>query len=207
VAKASGVVCTRLPPARAGGRRVSVIETVPATVPAIAALGQRLLAGGVAMVSMESTSDYWRVWYYVLEAHGLGVQLVNSAHARQVAGRPKTDKLDAQWLARLTEMGLLRASFVPPPQIRELRAYARARVQLVHDRTRICQRLEKLLEVALVLLSSVTRLGTVSARAMLAAMIAGERDPRALAGLAHARLKARHKPATSSASSRPSAWT
>jgi len=117
VAKASGVVCVRLPPAREGGRRVFRTEEVGATVPEVMALAARLLDDGVELVSMESTSDYWRVWYYVLEAAGLRVQLVNSSLARQLAGRPKTDRLDAQWLARLTEMGLLRPSFVPPPEV------------------------------------------------------------------------------------------
>ena len=84
--------------------------------------------------------------FFVLEACGLAVQLVNAAQARNLPGRPKTDKLDAQWLARLTEMGLLRASFVPPRAIRDLRDYTRARTRLVHERTRCWQRLEKLLE-------------------------------------------------------------
>jgi Transposase len=154
VAKGKADVCTRLPPARDGGRRVSRSEEVTATVTAILALAARLLADGVELVSMESTSDYWRVWFYVLEAAGLNVQLVNSSHARQLAGRPKTDRLDARWLARLTEMGLLRPSFVPPAEIRALRDLTRTRLRLVHDRTREWQRLEKLLEGALVKLSS-----------------------------------------------------
>ena len=112
VAKGKADVCTRLPPAREGGRRVSRTEEVAATVTVILALAARLLADGVELVSMESTSDYWRIWFYVLEAAGLNVQLVNSSHARQLPA--KTDRLDAQWLARLTEMGLLRPSFVPP---------------------------------------------------------------------------------------------
>src|SRR5689334_25084909 len=90
---------------------------------------------------MESTSDYWRIWYYLLEAAGLAVQLVNSAQCRQLAGRPKTDRLDAQWIARLAEMGLLRPSFVPPPEIRALRDLTRTRLQLVGDRTAEGQRL------------------------------------------------------------------
>jgi transposase len=193
VAKASGVVCVRLPPQREGGRRVSVTETFAATVPAILELAAWLAGYGVQMVSMESTSDYWRIWYYVLEAAGLDVQLVNSSQARQLAGRPKTDELDARWLARLTEMGLLRASFVPPAAIRELRDYTRTRVHLVHDRTRQYQRLEKLLEGALVKLTSVTRLRTASAKAMIRAMIDGERDPQVLAALAQTRLREKHE--------------
>ena len=158
VAKAKADVCTRLPPAREGGRRASRVEEVPATAREILALAARLLADGVELVVMESTSDYWRIWYYLLEAAGLNVQLANPAHARQLAGRPKTDRLDAQWIARLAEMGLLRPSFVPPPEIRALRDLTRTRLQLVRDRTREWQRLEKLLEGALVKLSSVVSL-------------------------------------------------
>jgi transposase len=91
----------------------------------------------------------------VLETAGLAVQLVNAAQARSLPGRPKTDKLDAMWLARLTEMGLLRPSFVPPAPIRALRDYTRARTRLVQERTRCFQRLEKLLEGALIKLSAV----------------------------------------------------
>ena len=127
----------------------------------------------------------------VLEAAGLNVQLVNSSHARQLAGR-KTDRLDAQWLARLTEMGLLRPSFVPPAEIRALRDLTRTRLQLVHDRTREWQRLEKLLEGALVKLSSaLSSLARVkSARVILEALAGGERDPRVLAGLAARQVRA-----------------
>jgi transposase len=193
VAKAKADVCTRLPPAREGGRRVSRTEEVPATVPAILELAGRLLADGVELVSMESTSDYWRIWYYVLEGAGLRVQLVNASQARQLAGRPKTDRLDCQWIARLAEMGLLRPSFVPPAEIRELRDWARARLHLVQDRTREWQRLEKLLEGALVKLSSVVSklAGNKTARAVTEALIAGERDPRRLSDLALTRLRGR----------------
>jgi transposase len=148
IAKAKADVCTRLPPQRDGGRRASRVEEVPATAKAILALAARLIADGAELVVMESTSDYWRMWYYLLEGAGLSVQLVNPAHARQLAGRPKTDRLDAQWLARLAEMGLLRPSFVPPPEIRALRDLTRTRLQLVRDRSREWQRLEKLLEGA-----------------------------------------------------------
>ena len=154
VAKAKADVCTRLPPAQQGARRASRLEEVPATAREILALAGRLIADGVELVVMESTSDYWRIWYYLLETAGLNVQLVNSRHARQLAGRPKTDQKDAQWIARLAEMGLLRPSFVPPAEIRALRDLTRTRVQLVRDRTREWQRLEKLLEGALVKLSS-----------------------------------------------------
>jgi transposase len=191
IAKAKADVCTRLPPARQGGRRRSRTEEVPATVAAVLALAGRLLADGVELVSMESTSDYWRLWYFVLEAAGLRVQLVSSSQARQLAGRPKTDRLDAQWIARLTEMGLLRPSFVPPPEVRELRDWTRARLHLVQERTREWQRLEKLLEGALVKLSSVVSslAGNKTARAVIEALAAGERDPHRLADLAKGSLR------------------
>jgi transposase len=178
-------------PAGEDGRRRSRAEEVPATAREILDLGARLLADGVELVVMESTSDYWRIWYYLLESVGLTVQLANPSHARQLAGRPKTDRLDCQWIARLAEMGLLRPSFVPPPEIRALRDLARTRLQVVRDRTREWQRLEKLLEGALVKLSSVvSSLAAVkSARLILEAIADGERDPRALAALAHGGVK------------------
>ena len=192
VAKASGVVCLRLPhPAQPAGRRSQVWE-VPATMGAVGELAGRLAGEGVQKVTLESTSDYWRVWFYVLEEAGLDVQLVNASQARNLPGRPKTDKLDAMWLARLTELGLLRPSFVPPAEIRALRGYARARTRLTQDRTRCWARMEKLLEDALIKVSAVaSTLTTVSVQDMIRAMIAGERDPQVLAGLARGRMRSR----------------
>ena len=192
VAKATGMVCTRLPGGR-GGRRASRVWEVAATMAAVSELAGQLAAGKVEMVTLEATSDYWRIWYYLLEAAGLAVQLVAPAQARQIKGRPKTDKLDAVWLARLTEWGLLRPCFVPPAEIRALRDYTRARSDLVRERTRCWQRLEKLLEGALIKLSSVaSKLATASARDMIGALIAGERDPHVLAGLARSRMRGKH---------------
>jgi transposase len=193
VAKASGVVCTRTPhPSRPGGRQ-AVVWTVTATMGAVAALATQLVEQGIEKVTLESTSDYWRIWFYVLEEAGLDVQLVNASQAKQLTGRPKTDRADAMWLARLTEKGLLRASFVPPPEIRVLRHYTRARTHLVQDRTRCWQRLEKLLEDALIKVSAVaSRLTTVSAQDMIRALIGGERDPQVLASLARGRMQAKH---------------
>lgn len=105
--------------------------------------------------SRQGTSPCSRPYYYLLAGAGLTVQLVNSRHARQLAGCPKTDQKDAQWIARLAEMGLLRPSFVPPPEIRALRDLTRTRLQVLKDRTCEWQRLEKLLEGALIKLSSV----------------------------------------------------
>src|SRR5579863_4420203 len=148
VAKDSGMVCTRLPHPSRPGARQSTVWTVRARMAAIRTLGRQLARDGIEVVTLESTSDYWRIWFFVLEACGLAVQLVNASQAKNLPGRPKTDKLDAQWLARLTELGLLRASFVPPAAIRALRDYTRARTRLVQERTRCWQRLEKLLEAA-----------------------------------------------------------
>ena len=93
VAKESAVVCVRVPPAEGRKHRTSHLQAVPATVPAITELAAELKAAGVQMVSMEATSDYWRVWFAVLEEAGLAVQLVNSSQARNLPGRPKTDLL------------------------------------------------------------------------------------------------------------------
>jgi transposase len=193
VAKDSGMVCTRTPHRSRPGARQSTVWTVKARMASIRTLGRQLKRDGIEMVTLESTSDYWRIWFFVLEAAGVAVQLVNAAQARNLPGRPKTDKLDAMWLARLTEMGLLRPSFVPPAAIRALRDYTRARTRLIQERTRCFQRLEKLLEGALIKLSSVaSKLTTESAKDMIKAMIAGERDPHTLAALARTRMKAKH---------------
>ena len=190
VAKASGMVCTRLPQGAAAGRRVSRVWEVAATTRAITELADHLVAVGIEQVTVESTSDYWRIWFYLLEARGLDVQLVNARDVKNLPGRPKTDKLDAVWLAKLTEKGLLRPSFVPPMEIRQLRDYTRLRVDLTRERTRHWQRLEKLLEDALIKVSSVaSKLDTRSVRDMLEALIAGDRDPRRLAELARGRMK------------------
>ena len=114
VAKDTGMVCTRLPHPSRPGSRQSTVWTVRARMGAIGVLGRQLARDGIEVVTLESTSDYWRIWFYRAGGCGLAVQLVNAAQARNLPGRPKTDKLDAMWLARLTEMGLLRPSFVPP---------------------------------------------------------------------------------------------
>src|SRR5438067_2416415 len=120
VAKESAVVCVRMPPAAGRKHRTSHLQTVPATVPAIGELAAELTAAGVQMVSMEATSDYWRIWFAVLEEAGLAVQLVSSSQARNLPGRPKTDKEDARWIARLTEMGMLRSIDLLDAELRDL---------------------------------------------------------------------------------------
>ena len=192
VGKASGKVCTRVPhPSRPGQRRTRVWD-VEATTNAIVELGEYLAGEGIEKVTLESTSDYWRIWFYLLEAAGLDVQLVNARDVKNAPGRPKTDKLDSVWQAKMTERGMLRPSFVPPVEIRQLRDYTRMRVDLTRERTRYWQRLEKLLEDSLIKVSAVaSTLDTKSVRDMLEALIAGERDPKVLAGLARGRMKAK----------------
>jgi transposase len=193
VAKASGKVCVRLPHPSGQGRRLTRVWDVAATTKAICGLADELAALGVQRAVLEATSDYWRPFFYVLEARGLLVWLVNARDVKNVPGRPKTDKLDAVWLAKLNERGMLRPSFVPPAEVRQLRDYTRLRSDLVAERTRHRHRLEKLLEDALIKVSSVaTDLLGKSGRAMLEALIAGERDPLVLAGLAQGKLKAKH---------------
>src|SRR5918995_2662885 len=193
VAKASGTVCIRVPHPSRPGRRVSKVWEVEATTGAIAELGEQLAGLGIQKVTVESTSDYWRPFVYLLQAGGLSVQLVNAREVKHVPGRPKTDRLDAVWLAKLTERGMLRPSFVPPAEIRRLRDYTPLRADLTQERARHYQRLEKLLEDALIKVSSVaSKLDGLSVRDMLEALIAGERDPAVLAGLARGKLKAKH---------------
>src|SRR5881394_3135088 len=179
VAKASGMVCTRVPHQSRPGRRRTRVWQVDAATNAILELADHLVAEGIEKVTLESTSDYWRIWFYLLESAGLDVQLVRAQDVKQAPGRPKSDKLDAVWLAKLTERGMLRPSFVPPAEIRQLRDDTRLRLDLTRDRSRHVQRIEKLLEDALIKLSTVaTDIMGKSGRAMLEALIAGQRDPR-----------------------------
>ena len=193
VAKAAGMVCTRVPHQTRPGKRRTRVWQVDATTNAILELGEHLAEEGIEKVTLESTSDYWRIWFYLLEAAGLDVQLVRARDVKQAPGRPKTDKLDAVWLAKLTERGMLRPSFVPPAEIRQLRDYTRLRTDLTRERTRHYSRLEKLLEDALIKVSAVaSKLDTKSVRDMLEALIGGERDPQVLAGLARGRMRSKH---------------
>jgi transposase len=193
VAKASGMVCTRVPHQAKPGKRITRVWQVGSTTNQILELAEQLAGQGIQRVVVESTSDYWRPFVYLLEARGLVVWLVNARDVKHLPGRPKTDKLDAVWLAKLNERGMLRPSFVPPAQIRRLRDYTRLRADLTADRSRHKQRLEKLLEDALIKLSTVaTDIFGVSGRAMLEALIAGQRNPRTLAELARGRLRVKH---------------
>jgi transposase len=189
VSKRDAKVCVRV---QGRGRRgtSTTVSTWGSTTGEILALGEHLLAEQVSCVVIESTSDYWKPFYYLLQEH-LPVMLVNAKAARNVPGR-KTDVSDAAWLADLGAHGLLRASFVPPEPIRVLRDLTRARTVITRARTKEIQRLEKLLEDTGIKLSVVaSNIVGASGRAMLEALIAGERDPAVLADLAKQRL--RHK--------------
>ena len=146
---------------------------------------------GVTRVVMEATSDHWRPAFYLLEAAGFEVWLVNARDVKHLPGRPKTDKLDAVWLAKIAERQMIRPSFVPPREIRALRDLTRYRADLVAARTSEKQRVEKLLEDAQIKVTAVaTDIFGPSGQNMLAALIAGERDPKALAQYAR-RLRAK----------------
>jgi transposase len=189
IGKAEVVCCVRLPGPR--GRRMQEVRTVTTMTAALLALGDWLAELGVTRVVMEATADYWRPPFYLLEDR-FETWLVNAKDVRHLPGRPKTDRLDAVWLCKVAERQMLRPSFVPPPQIRQLRDLTRYRVDLLAVRTAEKQRVEKLLEDALIKLTVVVSdpFG-VSGRAIMAALIAGERDPAVLAGLAHGRLRAK----------------
>ena len=193
VAKASAMVCTRVPHPSIEGRRITKVWQVSTTTNAILALVDDLTNSGIERIVVESTSDYWRPFLYLFEAGGLTTWLVNARDVKQVPGRPKTDKVDAVWLAKLNERGMLRASFVPPVGIRQLRDYTRLRLDLTEERSRHKQRVEKLLEDALIKLSTVaTDIFGVSGRAMIEALISGERDPHVLAEMAKGRMRPKH---------------
>ena len=150
-----------------------------------------LVAEGVTHVAMEATGIYWKPVWFVLEDAELELNLVNSRNMRMVPGR-KTDVADAGWIAQLLEVGLLRASFVPPPVIRELRDLTRYRKRLTQDHTRESQRVEKVLEDAGIKLASVaSQTLSKSGRAMIDALITGERDPVVLAELAKRRMRSK----------------
>jgi transposase len=188
ISKRDAKVCVRI--AGSGpGRTVETVTTWSSMTAQILALRDHLVAEGVTCVVMEATGDYWKPFYYLLEDAGFELMLVNARHARNVPGR-KTDVADATWLAQLGAHGLIRASFVPPEPIRQLRDLTRTRLALTRERTREAQRLEKLLEDSGIKLSAVASevLG-VSGREMLEALIAGKRDPQELAQLAHGRLR------------------
>lgn len=189
ISKGDAKVAIRAPGKRAGTFPIEV-TTWGSTTNQILALRDMLVAAKVTTVVMEATSDYWKPFYYLFE-DVLPVMLVNAKAARNIPGR-KTDVSDAAWLAQLGAHGLLRPSFVPPKPIRVLRDLTRARTIATNDRSREVQRLEKFLESTGIKLSDyVSDLMGVSSRAMLTALVRGERDPQVLANLARGTMRRR----------------
>lgn len=187
VAKDEVVACVRT--SGVDGSRRSETRTFSTFTSGLEALAGWMTVEGVTEVVMEATGQYWKPVWYLLEEHEFNQRLVNARHVKIVPGR-KTDVADAQWLAELLEHGLLRGSFVPPPAMRELRDLTRYRKKLIQNHTAECQRVQKVLEDAGIKLDSVASdvLG-VSGRAMLNALVAGERDPEVLAEMARGTLR------------------
>jgi transposase len=190
IGKAEVVCCARTPgPDRS--RRSQQVRIFKTMARSLTVMCDWLVELGVTRVVVEATSDYWKPPFYLLEAAGFAeVWLVNARDVKHLPGRPKTDKLDSVWLCKVAERGMLRPSFVPPEPIRRLRDLTRYRVDLVGERNREKNRVEKLLEDAQIKLSVVASdIFGASGRAMLAALIAGQRDPQTLAQLARTRMR------------------
>ena len=153
--KATLEACMRVPHPSKPGRRMQEIRGYATTTAALLEMAIWLRQWGIERVVMESTSDYWKGVYYLLEAEGFDCWLVNAREVKNVPGRAKTDRADAVWLAKVAERGMCRPSLVHPPPIRRLRDLTRYRRALVSDRSREMQRVEKLLEDAQIKISSV----------------------------------------------------
>src|ERR687883_183129 len=174
IGKAEVVCCVRVPSPGGKGGRAQEVATYSTMTRSLQALADRLRALAVSRVVMEASSDYWKPVFYLLEAAGFEVWLVNARGVKHLPGRPKTDTIDAVWLCKVAERGMLRPSFVPPEPIRLLRDLTRYRIDLVGERDREKNRVEKLLEDAGIKLSVVASdIFGVSGRTMLDALIAG----------------------------------
>jgi len=192
IGKAELVCCVRVPHEGKPGRRLQEVATYSTMTRSLLAMSDHLRCLGVSRVVMEATSDYWKPVFYLLEAQGLDPWLVNAKDVKHLPGRPKTDKLDAVWLCKVAERQMIRPSFVPPPAVRQLRDVTRYRIDLVGARTAEKQRVEKLLEDAQIKLSVVASdIFGISGRQMMAALIGGQTNPKALAQLARGRLRAK----------------
>jgi transposase len=177
---------------RPWGRRRQEVRTFATLTRSLLELRDWLICQGVSLCVMEATSAYWKPPFYLLE-DAVECWVVNARDVKNVPGRPKTDRLDAVWLA---ERGMLRPSFAPPPAQRELRDLCRYRRTLIQERTREKQRAEKLLEDTQIKLSSViSDIFGKSGRDMLEALIAGQRDPHALAQMARGSAQSATGPA------------
>ncbi len=187
IGKTELVCCVRLP--GPGRRRLQEVRTFSTMTRSLLAMSNWLTGLGVSRVVMEATGDYWKPPFYLLEG-SFETWLVNAKDVKHLPGRPKTDRLDAVWLCKVAERQMLRASFVPPEPIRMLRDLTRYRVDLIGARTAEKQRVEKLLEDAQIKVSIVASdIFGVSGREMMAALIAGERDPDVLADMARGRMR------------------
>jgi transposase len=191
IGKAVLTACVRVPHEDNAGARRQEVRTCATTTPALLELRDWLACQGVTLVVMEATSAYWKPPFYLLE-DDMECQVVNARDVKNVPGRAKTDALDAVWLCKLAERGMLRPSFIPGLPQRQLRDLTRYRRTLTQERTREKQRAEKLLEDAQVKLSSViSDIFGASGRAMLNALVSGQRNPRALAELARGSMRAK----------------
>jgi len=192
IGKAEVVCCVRVPHEGKPGRRLQEVATYSTMTRSLLAMSDHLRCLGVTRVVMEATSDYWKPVLYLLEVQGFDPWLVNARDVRHLPGRPKTDKLDAVWLCKVAERQMIRPSFVPPEPVRRLRDVTRYRIDLVGVRTAEKQRVEKLLEDAQIKLSVVASdIFGVSGRQMMAALIGGQTNPKALAQLARGRMRAK----------------
>jgi transposase len=186
VHKAQVTACVRVPDAR--GRREQHVAEFATTVRGLLGLRDWLAAHGVQQVAMEATGVYWKAPWAILE-EDFACVLVNARHVKQVPGR-KTDVSDAEWLCRLVEAGLLKASFVPPKPIRQLRNLTRYRKTQIQERSREVNRLHKALEDAGIKLDCVAAdIMGKSGRDMLDALVRGTTDPHVLADLARAQMR------------------
>jgi transposase len=188
VGKSELKVCLRIPGERPGHRDQQV-RTYPARTGSILELADWIADQRVQLVVMEATGDYWKPVFYLLE-DTVECWLLDARQVKHLPGRPKTDREDSIWLAKVAERGMAKPSFVPPRPIRRLRDLTRYRRSLAQDRTRNKQRLEKVLEDAQIKLSSViTDVHGVSGRQMIEALIAGQRDPKVLAQMAKGSMR------------------
>lgn len=184
IGKAELVCCIRVPGQGNPKKRLQEVSTHSTMTRSLAELANHLVDLRIERVVMEATSDYWKPVFYLLEAHGLEPWLINARDVRHLPGRPKTDVLDSVWLCKVAERQMLRPSFVPPAPIRRLRDLTRYRIDLIGARTAEKNRVEKLLEDACIKLSVVASdIFGVSGREMMAALIAGEQNPKVLAQL------------------------
>jgi transposase len=166
------------------------VRTFKTTTKELLALSEWLAAEGCTHIAMEATGIYWKPVWHILSDGDFALVLANAAHVKNVPGR-KTDVNDATWLADLLAHGLIRGSFVPDQPTQEMRDLLRTRKQLVRERSRHVQRLQKTLEDANIKLdSAISDIMGLSGRKMIEALIAGESDPEQLALLAHRRIKA-----------------